>query len=86
MTAGPGHILIVDDDLHIRDLLREYFTTVGDEAATPRLLAAIQGFRQGLREFGYVEGRTLTIEYRAAEGKPERILHSSRIYLASRWT
>jgi putative ABC transport system substrate-binding protein len=33
---------------------------------------AIQGFRRGLRELGYVEGRTLTVEYRAAEGKPER--------------
>ena len=33
---------------------------------------ATQGFRQGLRELGYVEGRTLAIEYRAAEEKPER--------------
>ena len=30
-------------------------------------------FRQGLRDLGYVEGRTVVIEYRDAEGKPERL-------------
>jgi two-component system response regulator (stage 0 sporulation protein F) len=34
MTSSPGRILIVDDELHIRELLREFFTTVGDEVAT----------------------------------------------------
>ena len=36
-------------------------------------LDAIEAFRQGLRDLGYVEGRNLTIEYRWAEGKPERM-------------
>jgi putative tryptophan/tyrosine transport system substrate-binding protein len=34
---------------------------------------AVKAFRQGLRELGYVEGRTVAIEYRWTEGKPERM-------------
>lgn len=34
--------------------------------------APIEGFRQGLRELGYVEGRSIATEYRYAEGKTER--------------
>jgi putative ABC transport system substrate-binding protein len=32
-----------------------------------------EAFRQGLREFGYVEGQNLVLEYRYAEGRAERL-------------
>ena len=32
-----------------------------------------EAFLEGLRDLGYVEGRNVVIEYRDAEGKPERL-------------
>ena len=33
----------------------------------------VDAFRQGLRDLGYVEGQTIAIEYRWAEGRPARL-------------
>ena len=33
----------------------------------------LQGFRQGLQDFGYVEGKNIVVEYRWAEGRYERL-------------
>ena len=34
---------------------------------------AIEAFRRGLRDLGWIEGRNIVIEYRWAEGRPERM-------------
>ena len=41
---------------------------------TPEAINAanVEGFRQGLRELGYVEGRSFVVEYRSADGRDER--------------
>jgi putative tryptophan/tyrosine transport system substrate-binding protein len=41
--------------------------------SNPQTDPTVAALRQGLRDLGYREGQTLTIEYRAAEGKPERL-------------
>jgi uncharacterized membrane protein YkvA (DUF1232 family) len=32
----------------------------------------VEALRQGLRDLGYIDGKNIAIEYRGAEGKPER--------------
>ena len=46
------------------------FLGSGSATGDPR---AREAFRDGLRELGWVEGQNLLIEYRFADGKPERL-------------
>jgi putative ABC transport system substrate-binding protein len=43
------------------------------EAAPPALVQDLrEAFRQGLQQHGWIEGRNVRVEYRSAEGRPER--------------
>src|SRR4030095_2348601 len=46
------------------------FIMADSSGSDPRL----DGFRQGLRELGYVEGKNIGVEYRFAEGKEDQLL------------
>ena len=39
----------------------------------PAMRDRIEAFQQGLRELGYVDGQNILIEYRFAEGNPDRL-------------
>src|SRR5437763_212380 len=48
--------------------------TIGFMGATPSVESQrVAAFVQRLRELGWVDGRNLAIEYRWAEGRPERV-------------
>lgn len=46
------------------------FLTTGFQGSIAHLL---EGFKQGLREYGYVEGQNILVELRYGEGKAERL-------------
>lgn len=81
MKWGRAALLIL---LTLGVLLVPLVADAQQPANTPRIgfLAAVslialsdrvEAFRQGLRVLGYVEGQTITIEYRSAEGKYDRL-------------
>ena len=45
----------------------------------------VEEFKQGLRELGYVEGQNLSIEYRWAEGREERLSSLAAALQPSCW-
>lgn len=54
----------------VKKVPRIGFLLANSPSAAPTM---VEGFRQGLRELGYVEGKNILIEYRSAEGKFERL-------------
>jgi putative tryptophan/tyrosine transport system substrate-binding protein len=43
-----------------------------------------EAFRQGLKNIGYIEGKTITIEYRYAEGKLDRLSDHAREFVRTK--
>ena len=42
-------------------------------ARTPAVRGLLEAFRQGLKEYGWVEGQNIIVEYRFAEGKEDAL-------------
>src|SRR6266550_4134245 len=42
-------------------------------SSLPSNSARIEAFRQGLRDLGYIEEKNIAIEWRSAEGRPDRV-------------
>src|SRR5262245_9146286 len=49
------------------------YLSIGGAGASPMYTRPLEGFRQQLRELGWVEGRNIDIELRFADGRAERL-------------
>ena len=54
---------------HLKKLPRIGWLSGGDSTSSR---SQVEGFRQGLRGLGYVEGQNILLDYRWAEGKSDR--------------
>jgi hypothetical protein len=61
--------------IHLADAQQPKVYRIGfiSVASSADMASRVDAFKQGLRELGYVEGQNMTIEYRWAEGKDERL-------------
>src|SRR5215475_5384760 len=49
------------------------YLSIGTVSSTGVYTRPLEAFKQQLRELGWLEGRNLTIEYRFADGRAERL-------------
>src|ERR1044071_5969823 len=67
-----AHSISVQAQQPIENVPRIGFLTTAS-ASDPQTKLRLDEFRQGLRDLGYVEGKTVNIDSRYADGKPERL-------------
>jgi putative ABC transport system substrate-binding protein len=71
-VAGMAAVMVAPlaaDAQQARKVPRIGFLSAIALSASP----GVEGFRRGLRELGYVEGQNITVDYRSAEGGPDRL-------------
>jgi len=72
LTVGPVVAVLGAEAQPAEKVARIGFLTPGS-LAYPETRAGLEAFRQALREQGYTEGRNIAVEYRAADGRIERL-------------
>src|ERR1700674_633671 len=58
--------------------------TIAFLGTVPQSAWPVEAFKQRLRELGWIEGRNITIEYRWAEGRSERIIEFAAEFVRSK--
>jgi putative ABC transport system substrate-binding protein len=67
-----GGLLVAPLAARAQQVAKIYRIGILETIPAARNAANLDGLRKGLRDLGYVEGRNLVIEYRSADGRPER--------------
>lgn len=67
-----GGLLVAPLAARAQQVAKIYRIGILETIPAARNTANLDALRKGLRDLGYVEGRNLVIEYRSADGRPER--------------
>ena len=67
-----GGLLVAPVAARAQQVAKIYRIGILETIPAARNAANLDALRRGLRDLGYVEGRNLVIEYRSADGRPER--------------
>lgn len=70
--ALAGAVLAISRAAHAQQREKIYRIGILETIPAVRNAANLDALRKGLRDLGYVEGQNLIIEYRSADGRPER--------------
>jgi ABC-type uncharacterized transport system substrate-binding protein len=72
LALVPGSLLAAPLAAEAQQAEKVYRIGMLERTSSAINAANLNGFRQGLRELGYVEGKNFIIEYRSADGRDER--------------